>query len=66
MNSFRIKKKSLLSYATMVNWFAWFIVSIFFNTFDDIRSMCFVVNILLESFFIKFEINHKKLYIDFV
>lgn len=66
MNSFRIEKKSLLSYATMVNWFAWFIVSIFFNTFDENGSMCFMIYILLESFFIKFEINHKKLYIDFV
>lgn len=59
MNSFRIEKKNLCFHTLpwsigLVYW------SIFFNTFDENGSMCFMIYILLESFFIKFEINLKN------
>lgn len=59
MNSFRIEKK-IFAFIRYHGQLDWFIVSIFFNTFDENGSMCFMVYILLESFFIKFEINHKN------
>lgn len=60
MNFFCIEKKFLFLYVIRVNWFVWFIVLIFFNIFDENGSMCFMVYILLELFFIKFEINYKN------
>lgn len=60
MNFFCIEKKFLFLYVIRVNWFVWFIVLIFFNIFDENGGMCFMVYILLELFFIKFEINYKN------
>lgn len=60
MNFFCIEKKFLFLYVIRVNWFVWFIVLIFFNIFDENGSMCFMIYILLELFFIKFEINYKN------
>lgn len=59
MNSFRIEKK-IFAFIRYHGQLVWFIVSIFFNTFDENGSMCFMIYILLESFFIKFEINLKN------
>lgn len=59
MNSFRIKKKSFLSYATRVNWFG--LLYQYFSILLMKMEACVSWFIFSwNRFFIKFEINHKN------
>lgn len=59
MNSFRIEKKSLLSYATRVNWFG--LLYQYFSILLMKMEACVSWFIFFwNHFFFKFEINHKN------